>query len=155
MRLVHYSDAIIDLILPRGSSKCEFKPKGLWVSDDDCEDNWRAWCISEGFRLDRLTYAHEIDIHSSAHLLILGNDPQLDDFTQLFSVPGKLSHDVGQIDWDRVKEQYDGLIISPYVWSQRLELMWYYSWDCASGCIWNPDIVKIKSVGKTEVKDCE
>jgi hypothetical protein len=44
-----------------------------------------------------------------------------------------------EIDWYRVAEQYDGIIITPYIYERRLTeyTTWYYSWDCASGCIWN------------------
>ena len=49
-----------------------------------------------------------------------------------------------QIDWAEVASKYDGIIISPYQWSLRLdmEMMWYYGWDCASGCIWNISAIK-------------
>jgi hypothetical protein len=41
------------------------------------------------------------------------------------------------IDWEMVCGEYDGIIISPFCWERRLEVMWYYTWDCASGCVWN------------------
>lgn len=39
--------------------------------------------------------------------------------------------------------RYDGIVITPYVWSMRLDrsAFWYYGWDCASGCIWNASAV--------------
>jgi hypothetical protein len=48
------------------------------------------------------------------------------------------------IAWDRLRERYQGLIVTPYIWERRLTMgngpdaMWYYFWDCASGCIWDP-----------------
>lgn len=43
------------------------------------------------------------------------------------------------IDWRRVAESYQGIVIAPYVWARRHHLAsgWYYAWDCASGCIWD------------------
>lgn len=44
------------------------------------------------------------------------------------------------IDWPRLATEYDGIEIAPYLWERRLseECRWYYSWDCASGCLWRP-----------------
>lgn len=44
------------------------------------------------------------------------------------------------LDWAAIGKLYDGIIIAPYLWERRLNggAMWYYGWDCASGCIWNP-----------------
>ena len=32
--------------------------------------------------------------------------------------------------------------INPYIYKARYEYMFYYGWDCASGCVWNIDSVK-------------
>lgn len=45
------------------------------------------------------------------------------------------------IDWQAVASDHDGIIISPYNWPARHEMIWYYPWDCASGCIWNADAI--------------
>lgn len=39
------------------------------------------------------------------------------------------------------KSVYDG---APYQWECRLDrdTFWYYSWDCASACIWNLQAVR-------------
>ncbi len=49
-----------------------------------------------------------------------------------------------QLEWDKVKDKYQGIIIAPYQWECRLalETCWYYGWDCASGCIWDLDCIK-------------
>jgi hypothetical protein len=49
-----------------------------------------------------------------------------------------------EIEWRKVAERFDGIIIAPYIWQRRLDLesSWYYSWDCASGCIWNASAVR-------------
>ena len=41
------------------------------------------------------------------------------------------------IDWEAALADWDGELIAPYMWSRRLEYMWYYGWDCASGGTWN------------------
>jgi hypothetical protein len=57
------------------------------------------------------------------------------------------------IDWMRVAEKHEGILIAPYLGERLTEpnefleshkeewWRWYYSWDCASGCIWNPNAV--------------
>lgn len=51
---------------------------------------------------------------------------------------------VYEIDWKKVTEEYQGIIISPYIWQRRLapHTMWYYGWDVASGCIWDTDAIE-------------
>ncbi len=48
------------------------------------------------------------------------------------------------VDWAKVAKLYDGIIIAPYISARRLahSVNWYYTWDCASGCIWNPRAIK-------------
>jgi len=52
----------------------------------------------------------------------------------------------GNINWPAVAEKYDGIIIAPYIWQRRLsdnpDHFWYYGWDCASGCIWNTEVIE-------------
>lgn len=61
----------------------------------------------------------------------------VDGFTDEYAIdPGP---QVYRIDWDAVAGTYQGIIITPYIWERRLgDSAWYYSWDCASGCIWDP-----------------
>ena len=51
------------------------------------------------------------------------------------------------LDFLKVMDEYDGIIIAPYQYSCRLmnsSTAWYYGWDCASGCIWNLGCISIK-----------
>ena len=47
------------------------------------------------------------------------------------------------IDWPWVSKSYKGIVIPNYIWSRRLEPghMWYYVWDCASGCVWDTSAI--------------
>lgn len=63
-----------------------------------------------------------------------------------FSLPGMPRYEY--IDWASVCRAYQGIVISPYFWSRRMGPMWYYSWDCASGVIWDADA--IESVGPSQ-----
>lgn len=169
MKLVHYSAsplwpiALTERIQQLGDDTDFMKPRGLWVSDDDCEDNWRTWCIAEDFHLECLNYAHDVELNPDADGLILRSAEDIDAFTDEYhfwpypelAPPHYRSR--MWIDWPRVRERYAGLIITPYIWSRRLSLgdtpdaMWYYGWDCASGCIW--DTKAIASIKLRENSD--
>lgn len=164
MRLVHYSADIVTKVHghrqsnpldPKNrSSALPGKPKGFWLSDDD-EHGWRQWCKSEGFRTYSLRYEHEVKLSPKARILYLRTAKDIDDFAAKygFSLLDRLDKAAGRptfserygrdasidgIDWHRLTRKYHGIVITPYIWEQRLgKHMWYYTWDCASGCIWN------------------
>jgi hypothetical protein len=158
---VHYSAAPLGpLHAVEQSAEAENKPKGLWVSDDDeVENSWPVWCIGEGFHLDSLRYAYDVTLGKGFVGLRISTPEGVDMFTEEYAVSfedrfGAEATAVGLrlphlnsgmwIDWKRVAARYSGIICTPYLWSRRLGPMWYYGWDCASGCIW--DVSKIESV---------
>jgi hypothetical protein len=146
VKLVHYSSKPVGPLSPIGQ-KSGPKPRGLWVSDDDCDDNWRTWCVGEGFGLDRLTHVHDVELMPGANVLRLASAADIDAFDREWRTP-----DMGfwmrmMLPWGPVSQKYAGLIITPYVWERRLSLDgpgadWYYTWDCASGCIWDPAAIQ-------------
>lgn len=138
MNLSHYSARPITQLYKKVErDEKYFKPTGLWVSVDG-EHDWRAWCEAENFRLECLRIKYSVKLKPTANILHLSTAVELETFTKEYSVRGLAGSDLNcHIDWPRLRGQYDGIIISPYQWSQRMELMWYYSWDCASGCVWN------------------
>jgi hypothetical protein len=112
------------------------KPRGFWVSDDADECNWRSWCESEEFGCGP-KFAHEIYLHPSARILIIGTNEEFDAFNAEYGV-----RDISEyIAWDRVCAEYQGIIITPYLYERRFGPLWYYTWDCASGCIWDADAI--------------
>ena len=121
------------------------KPHGFWITDDS-DGCWRSWCLAEGFRLDELTHKHEIDLDETK-VLVLRSRSEIEVFACKYRALYKWGPEEEPqkytdvcIDWPRVAADYDGIIITPYQWSLRLapDFNWYYVWDCASGCIWNP-----------------
>ncbi len=150
MRLFHY----------RGSSESfqlyhvvqplqHFKPKGLWLTADD-EYNWEWWCKAEEFNLEDLKYRFIVNLHEHANLKIISNIDQLDRFEREFQLPEVNTFgSIYAIDWRQVAEQFDGIVIVPYLWDRRLSTMWYYSWDCSSACIWNPSVIQSISLDPT------
>jgi hypothetical protein len=157
LRLIHHSANPLIRILSVAQTNAEersCKPLGLWVSCADFENNWKDWCKSENFRTDDFVYENQIILSPKANILTLNGPFGLDAFTSQY---GEKTYRLGYlekiIDWKRVADDYQGIIIAPYVWERRMTLNWYYGWDCASGCIWDSEAVdfvkSVKAIRKT------
>jgi hypothetical protein len=154
MQLLHYSNAHIDAVLSTEQTLERdggWKPRGLWVTVPG-EDDWPSWCRSEDFRTDHITHATEVILRHDANLLHLSSSEGLRVFHNKYSRmptyaegrPDLAFMRNGTIDWPEVAKSYGGILIAPYIWEVRLDthIRWYYSWDCASGCIWDASMVK-------------
>jgi len=156
VRLIHYSNQYITSVAtveqannPRGNW---YKPHGLWVTTPG-EDDWPSWCRGEEFRLDMLTHATEVILSPTANLLVIEGKEQLRAFHKEYSKLPSFAEELPAeqqklfrghaVRWGDIAERYDGIVITPYVWDMRLDhsAFWYYTWDCASGCIWNASAV--------------
>lgn len=148
MRLLHYSGKPLGDVLSCGQDlrlASYAKPHGLWVSVEGSDD-WPHWCQSEDFRVDSLRVVHEIVLGLDAKVLRLACVEELDAFAREFgafdsTIPNTMFAIGHAIDWPRVAQKYQGIIIAPYIWERRLQAMWYYGWDCASGCIWDASAI--------------
>lgn len=128
------------------------KPDGFWVSDESEEsDGWRKWCAEEGFCLERLKYRTEflVDLES---VLLLPCDMSLREFTRRYYADRGQFH-FEKVDWFAVARDHKGIVITPYQWADRLDIGWYYTWDCASGCFWDVTCLKRLS-GSVLAEEC-
>jgi len=109
-----------------------FKPRGLWYG---IGTSWIDWVRSEMSEWED-EHVFKIDVNESEMLMI----HTLED---LHSFTNKYGGGDGLIHWDVVANEYGGIEISPYMWPARMDrrTSWYYSWDVASGCIWNKEVV--------------
>lgn len=165
MQLVHYSHVPLGQLWTWRQLSAAAKPMGLWVSDDDCEANWPA-CKPRGWPLGR--YVYDVELATDSAVLILRTKAEIDAFTAEWKSnldlgpPDKAYNDwlaslppafVSVLDlptleqltttiaWNKVATRYPGLVITPYHWRLRDNLLWYMPWDCASGCIWDPTAI--------------
>ena len=115
----------------------DMKPKGFWLSVDD---DWRRWCKDEQMEwadVDPIAF----DLNTDACLWL--DTPEAID---RFHAEHHTDHFRREyyIDWRPVSADYAGIIIAPYQWSRRLNgPSWYYSWDCASACIWDLSALRV------------
>ncbi len=144
MRLSHYTSKpfTLDTSYVYRQDNDHFKPRGLWLSVDG-EYDWKQWCADNDF--SDCSYRTEIIIAPDANILHLRTVEDIDKFTQAFSKGERYSY--RNIRWAHVAQLYQGLVITPYQWERRnhVDTFWYYSWDCASGCVWDMSIVSVRT----------
>lgn len=135
-----------------GRGSYEWKPRGFWY---EVNGDWRRWLKGEGYLTYRIAdrstnktphvYLHRLRLND-CNVLKISSVKMLDAFDREYRINersdtfgGFTFHDYN-IDWPRLATEYDGIEIAPYFWERRLsvDVRWYYSWDCASGCIWTP-----------------
>lgn len=157
MRLVHYSRQPIPVVKAREQEpnpalgRFVRKPAGLWVSDED-HYGWKEWC--ENAEYDGCgPLAYSVTLKPQHKVLLVGGEIELEHFQARYSrldadppgLPQGLRGLTDRwIDWNQVAAEWHGVIITPYRWDLRLhhDYLWYYGWDCASGCIWNPEAIQ-------------
>ena len=107
------------------------KPQGLWYS---CGNAWREWTESEGFQTSKTKFSYEIEINSAAMYMIRSTE-EIEQFHNKYARKGRFEK---VIDWKAVQDDgYAGIEICPYRSEKRMAYFWYYTWDVASGCIWD------------------
>lgn len=165
LELFHYSTKPLKILKSTKQpevSRLRGKPLGLWVSVAS-EYDWVWWCVAENFSTERLKIETRVVLNADAKILFLETPEALDEITLSHGIsyksviptwPSSLDRDTPDLDWPRlVSEGYQGIVISPYQWSRRLDGIssrWYYGWDCSSGCIWDKRAIRetfITSVG--------
>ena len=143
---LHYSPKPIERVRAKRKQSIGWKPTGLWYS---CGTAWKDWSDAEDFGA-ATDYVYELEVNLS-NILVISSEKQLDAFTEKYGMPdpnfSKLVSSRSNsfnysIDWPRVAKEFQGIEICPYVASRRLQYMWYYGWDVASGCIWRPAAIK-------------
>jgi hypothetical protein len=149
MKLIHYTNkefALEPLQYNQAEEEWKNKPRGLWVSVEG-EYDWEWWCREEGFHLEHLVVSYEVKLKNDAKILHLKTEEEILNMCILYPfIKPQWDNPEGwrfcggyEINWQKVSEKYQGIIISPYQWECRMKekSAWYYGWDCASGCIWD------------------
>lgn len=139
MRLRHFSKTKLAFDpyfeYPQSPDQMLYKPTGLWLSDENRDDGWQSWCQVNEFGIYRLKHwsDFELDLDKILHLK---NSNEIINFSDKYS---HTKYSMIAVDWEIVKKDYSGILITPYNYACRLHhrCLWYYGWDCASACIWD------------------
>lgn len=146
-----------DYLLGIARMRLPGKPRGFWfgVEDDPEETTWRDFCNEERFRVDHVEFKYLITLKDTAKILCLKTPEEMKQFSFHYknddpdlhgiSIPFHEVHSVYAIDWQKVSEEYDGIIIPKQMNHAFFESgisSWYFGWDVASGCIWNLDAIE-------------
>lgn len=160
MRLIHYSsEPLTTLTDPHDfpGGRIGKPTRGLWVSAEsqpfdpgdeerDGDWGWRQWCEAEKFGLDRLTHATEIVLKPDANPMWLKTQAAIECLAleyprQTGFIGNRYISELDAVDWKAIMSSWPAIIIAPYQWRCRMDVMWYYGWDCASGVIWDTSII--------------
>lgn len=145
MRIHLSKDRIYKLEKRHYTQRPDDKPYGFWYGFGN---EWIDWTIIAGSER-KGEYVYEVDINGS-NILQIKDYSELIGFTKEYGSSKQIAPGIiFSIDWPRIELKYDGIEINPYIGKARLNTknLWYYSWDVASGCIWNLDKVKINLIG--------
>lgn len=114
-----------------------FKPVGLWYEIDG---GWIDWCSGEQPDWARAYAGHyPIEVTIPTRLLTLATPADVWAFSRRYST--NIVPHLRGIDWQRVARDHGGIEIRNY-WKMstlrfEIDLMWFYGWDCSSGCVWD------------------
>jgi len=127
------------------------KPKGLWYS---CGDDWIQWASSEmPEMINKANYLYKIEVNYDK-VKAVHSEAEFRIFEKEYGVKSKPWREI-TIDWKKLQDDgFAGIEICPYFNSKRYTAQWYYSWDVASGCIWDPaGLIDFELIGERENKN--
>ena len=134
------------------------KPNGFWYG---CNNDWYKWCKYEGMNEFLLKYIHKISLNynikttlnkpNKEKLLIINNEKDFIKFDKLYGITKQKYR---YIIWKMVFNDFGGIEICPHFnkFVGNEKYMWYWSWDVASGCIWNIKTI-IKKIEPIYIKN--
>jgi hypothetical protein len=114
------------------------KPRGLWYGFGDNWIDWVETIMPEWMG----EYIYRVYIDGSNVLQIKDYSEIKEFYKEYISRDQLCPGGTYFVDWNRIATKYDGIEINPYIGEARLKYDWYHTWDVASGCIWNLDMVK-------------
>ena len=125
------------------------KPNGLWYEcQDGSSETWKEFCefgMSSGYKYDGQYRV----LLNDYNILFIPDAHHFEKFYEMYSTNHPADTDGAKgfdkmIDWPKVADHYAGIEICPYRGDKRNDddSFWYYGWDVASGCVWDPSGIK-------------
>lgn len=166
-RYYHWAERPVKLRAMHYPQSGQPKPNGLWF---DVNEEWKRWCAGAQFRPETFRYRHTVTLVDASRILFLRGARDIDAFTRRYGhdlsdrivllqeaegtdaftrrYGTDLFSDIRRqfsnyILWEEVAQEYSGIIISPYSRSRSRIYLWYYGWNCASGCVWDTSVIRL------------
>ena len=117
-----------------------FKPTGLWLGAGNA---WLNWMQSEMPEWNKeYKYMYKCYLKRNINMFHINTFSALKRFTAKYGIVSKFT----VIDWPRVCQDYDGIMVTNYnkilePSVDKLELLWFRTYDIDSACIWKPSAV--------------
>ena len=148
MKVLHHFSKNPFILNPNFEYNAEpvsMRPRGLWLSDESNGSGWSDYCKSTEVRIEDLQHKKEIHVDDEKCICLNSYEDiyRFNEEYKIFFEGFPLGLQPEMIDWEKVKQEYSGIIITPYCYKSRHEFLWYYAWDCESGCIWDTSILKL------------
>jgi hypothetical protein len=123
-------------------------PIGLWVSVAGTND-WEHYCRTRDLDLEKLETEFQIMLKPSAKILNLHSAEVFEDFEKEYCYYPEGIAKQGDnytlnlsIAWERIIADYQGLIVSTVLPKLYNMGLWYDTWCCTCGCIWDLQAVE-------------
>lgn len=127
--------------------KVDYKPKGLWYAIGDA---WKEFVRTDMSSRPEAPYEYEVVLKKDHGMLMLNTVDKVINFNRMYgtthipdprSKRGERGETFDLIDWDQVADDFTGIELCPYFYEIRFDMIWYYTIDIESGCIWNADAI--------------
>jgi hypothetical protein len=123
-------------------------PNGLWLSVTGTND-WEKYCHKNGLSPENLQSKFQITLKPAAKIILLYDDAVFKDFEKDYAYYPEGIEIQGDnytlnlsIAWERILSDYQGIIV-PIVLPKLYNMgLWYDTWCCTSGCIWDLQAVE-------------
>lgn len=157
MKLTHWTDKELKEKMIKGEGEFRpllkdfnFKPIGFWLSIDG---SWERWLKGNWDEWLEGKVCLSVELAKNINLFIIESKKQfLKEFKNLtgkdylkLSIEKFMLHNFHE----KLAKKYDGIWLkSKPFWEHRMDLMYFYPWDCESICIWNKEKIKFKEIEK-------
>ena len=146
MKLLHHASAEFQLEPRVYEQKIDHKPMGFWIDAQAGDElTWKRYIDQyEDGLSTRATYKIGLDLN--AKIRVLSNKMDMKAFTSEYGQFSPFDPEYcGDIDWKRVAEEYQGILIAPFIseCEEDPEYTWYWTWTISSGCIWDLNAISV------------
>lgn len=114
-----------------------FKPSGLWASRFLANFGWRDWCESEDYHTDRFDKSFGFRLKEGTRILEVHKDNDIIPYT----IHKGIIPTLDSLNKSKLMAEFDGIELFYSENSANLRYNHFYTWDCDSICIWNPDVI--------------